>query len=219
MTSATQYLSPASPKPAPTGVPGAAHKPPPTKSTKNTPSRKAKQFTSGQNWETAWAVNSSHAADLTFDYTIENAGTEYAREVIGHDLQHLSGRRQLPTISYPAWEQFPGGKLENLFPVGPNTPGGVSSSLTFSSTPIPLSLETMKRIDLGERLTVKVENFSYGADELFYTDAINGGVTVLHRGWRGGRRRERRHLRHPHLGPGERAGCADPLLPGRLRCR
>jgi len=55
----------------------------------------------------------------------------------------------------------------------------VGSSRTFASTKIPLSLEEMKRIDLGERLTVKVESFSYGADELFYTDAVNGGVTVF----------------------------------------
>ncbi len=89
------------------------------------------------------------------------------------------GDDKLPTISYPAWEQFTGGKLENLFPAGPNTPPGVINSKTFASNAIPLSLEQMKRIDLGERLTVKVENFSYGADELFYTDAVSGGVTVF----------------------------------------
>ncbi len=37
----------------------------------------------------------------------------------------------------------------------------------------------MKRIDLGEPLTVVLEDFSYGADELFYQDAIGGGVTIF----------------------------------------
>ena len=50
---------------------------------------------------------------------------------------------------------------------------------TFTTNPIALTLEQMKRIDLGERLTVMVENFSYGADELFYTNAVTGGVTVF----------------------------------------
>lgn len=136
-------------------------------------------FATGQNWSTAWAVDSSHAADLSFDYSIKNTGTEYARELTNLVFNIYIGDDTEPTISYPAWEQFAGGKLENLFPVGPNTPPGVGSTKTFASTKIPLSLEEMKRIDLGERLTIKVENYSYGADELFYTDAINGGVTVF----------------------------------------
>ncbi|MBK9092760.1 MAG: hypothetical protein IPM84_08275 [Anaerolineae bacterium] len=37
----------------------------------------------------------------------------------------------------------------------------------------------MKRIDLGEPLRVVLEDFNYDADELFYQDAINGGVTVF----------------------------------------
>ncbi|PDV97123.1 CARDB domain-containing protein [Candidatus Chloroploca asiatica] len=136
-------------------------------------------FTSGQNWSTAWAVDSSHAADLTFRYSVRNAGTEYARELSNLVVNIYIGDDKLPTISYPAWQQFADGKLENLFPVGPNTPPGVVSTRTFASNAIPLSLEQMKRIDLGERLTVKVESYSFGADELFYTDAINGGVTVF----------------------------------------
>ncbi|MBP7962824.1 MAG: hypothetical protein KBG20_18450 [Caldilineaceae bacterium] len=136
-------------------------------------------FTSGQNWSTAWAVNSSHAADLTFRYAVQNSGTEYARELTNLVFNIYIGDDKLPAISYSAWEQFANGKLDNLFPVGPNTPPGVISSKTYASNPIPLSLEQMKRIDLGERLTVKVENFSFGADENFYVNAISGGVTVF----------------------------------------
>lgn len=136
-------------------------------------------FTSGQNWSTAWAVDSSHAANLTFRYAVQNAGTEYAKELTNLVFNIYIGDDKLPAISYKAWEQFADGKLGNLFPVGPNTPPGVVSSKVFASDPIALSLEQMKRIDLGERLTVKVENFSFGADENFYVAAISGGVTVF----------------------------------------
>ena len=127
-------------------------------------------FTTGQNWSTAWAVDSSHAADLTFTYVIENNGTEYAREITGLIFNIYLGDDTNPIISYPAWTQFPNGKLENVFP-GDNE--------TFTSDPIPLTLEQMKRIDLGERLTIVMEDFSYGADELFYQDAIAGGITFF----------------------------------------
>jgi hypothetical protein len=136
-------------------------------------------FTTGQNWSTAWAVDSSHAADLTFEFTVKNTGTEYARELTGIVVNVYIGDDTSPSISYPAWEKFPNGKLENLFPVGPNTPPGQFSTRTFTTNPIHLTLEQMKRIDLGERLTVKVESYSYGADELFYTNAVTGGVTVF----------------------------------------
>lgn len=127
-------------------------------------------FTTGENWSTAWAVDSSHAANLTFNYTIQNAGTEYARELTGLVFNIYLGDDTTPIISYPAWQQFPSGKLENVFPGAVNT---------FASTAIPLTLEQMKRIDLGDRLTVVLEDYSYGADELFYQDAVNGGMTVF----------------------------------------
>jgi len=71
-------------------------------------------FTSGQNWETAWAVDSSHAADLTFRYTVKNTGTEYAREVSGLVFNIYLGDDTTPTISYPAWKQFPDGKTGGI---------------------------------------------------------------------------------------------------------
>jgi len=114
-------------------------------------------------------VDSSHAADLTFEFTVANTGTEYARELTGMIVNVYIGDDTSPSISYPAWEKFPGGTIQNLFP---------GDSLTFGSDPIALSLEQMKRIDLGERLTVVVEDYSFGADELFYQNAVQGGVTV-----------------------------------------
>ena len=44
---------------------------------------------------------------------------------------------------------------------------------------MPLTLGQMKRIGLGEPLRVVLEDFSYGADELFYQDAVTGGLTVF----------------------------------------
>lgn len=63
-------------------------------------------FTTGQNWSTAWAVDSSHAADLTFNYIIANEGTEYAREIEGVIFNIYLGDDSDPIKSYPAWEQF-----------------------------------------------------------------------------------------------------------------
>ena len=128
-------------------------------------------FTTGENWSTAWAVDSSHAADLTFNYTVQNTGTEYARELTGLVFNIYLGDDPNPMISYLAWQQFPNGKLENIFPG--------DDPINFASTLIPLTLEQMRRIDLGERLTVVLEDYSYGADELFYQDAVNGAVTFF----------------------------------------
>ncbi len=127
-------------------------------------------FTSGRNWSTAWAVDSSHAADLTFDFVVQNSGTEYAREITGLIFNVYLGSDPNPVISYPAWEQFPGGSLQNVFP---------GDYFTFSSNAVPLTLDQMRRLDLGEPLTIVLEDYSYGADELFYQDAVNGGLTVF----------------------------------------
>ena len=39
------------------------------------------QFTSGEDWRTATAVDSTHAADLWFGYVVRNTGTEFAHEI------------------------------------------------------------------------------------------------------------------------------------------
>lgn len=127
-------------------------------------------FTTGQNWSTAWAVDSSHAANLTFTYEVANTGTEYAHEIAGLIFNIYLGDDTNPIISYPAWQQFPNGILENLYP---------GNSHTFTSNPIPLTLDQMRRLDLGEPITILLEDYSYGIDEAFYADAIGSGVTVF----------------------------------------
>jgi hypothetical protein len=125
-------------------------------------------FTTGENWSTAWAVDSSRAATLVFTYTIQNTGTEYARELTGL-IFNVYLNDELIT-SYPAWQQFPNGKLENLFPN--------SAPINIHTNPIPLTLDQMKAMDTGGKLRIVVEDYSYGADELFYQNAINGGMTI-----------------------------------------
>lgn len=131
-------------------------------------------FTSGQNWSTAWAVDSSRAARLDFTYTVKNTGTDYTRELAGLIFNVYLGDDATPIISYPAWQLFPNGKLQNIFP------GDTKNySTNNGTTTIYLTLEQMKRIDLGERLTVVVADYNFGVDQLFHQDATDGGVTLF----------------------------------------
>lgn len=130
-------------------------------------------FTTGQNWSTAWAVNSSQAARLDFSYTVKNSGTDYTRELSGLIFNVYLGDDETPIVSYPAWQLFPNGKLQNIFPGASQT-----YSTNNGTTTIYLTLEQMKRIDLGERLTVVVADYNFGVDQLFHQDAVDGGVTV-----------------------------------------
>ncbi len=130
-------------------------------------------FTSGEDWSTAWAQDTSHAADLTFNYTIRNTGTDYAQEVSGLTFNIYLGNDTSPIISYPAYQQFDNGKLQNMFP-----PPGSNSSATYASIPVHLTLDQMRRIDEGEKLTIVPQTLSYGSDDVFYQHATSGGVTV-----------------------------------------
>lgn len=125
-------------------------------------------FTTGENWSTAWAVDSSRAANLVFTYTVRNDGTEYARELSGLII-NIYLNDELIT-SYPAHQQFANGKLENLFPA--------DAPLSFRTNPIPLTLAQMEAIDTGGTFRIAVEDYNYGADELFYQNAVSGGVNV-----------------------------------------
>ena len=43
---------------------------------------------------------------------------------------------------------------------------------------LTLTLNQMKQIDLGGQLRITLEDFSFGTDELFYTNAVNGNVKI-----------------------------------------
>jgi len=170
-------------------------------------------FTSGEDWSTAWAQDTSHAADLTFNYTIRNTGTDYAQEVSGLTFNIYLGNDASPIISYPAYQQFDNGKLQNMFP-----PPGSNSSATYASIPVHLTLDQMRRIDEGEKLTIVPQTLSYGSDDVFYQHATSGGVTVsLDDGSDPSGAVQTYVL--PNPGQRKCAGCADALLPGSLRRR
>ncbi|MGB8646073.1 MAG: thrombospondin type 3 repeat-containing protein [Anaerolineae bacterium] len=97
-------------------------------------------FATSQSWSTAYGVDSSYAANLTFNYTVKNTGSDYAREISGLTFNIFLGDDPNPIITYPAWQQFPNGTLSNVFP---------GDILTFASTPpVHLTLDQMRRIDL-----------------------------------------------------------------------
>ncbi|MBI1299254.1 hypothetical protein GC175_30350, partial [bacterium] len=131
-------------------------------------------FTTGTDWRTATAVNSAHAADFWFTYKVRNAGTEYA-----YQLKNIAFNLYIGDDPNPACTYFlatgtcgtPGDTVlfENFMP---------DQEQTFTSSRIPLSLEQMKAIDLGEPIRIVVENFSYGLDEQFYQDAAGGGLLI-----------------------------------------
>jgi hypothetical protein len=156
-TSATSSPGHAIPRLTPAASPGAGRRRSQTKSTRNTQSE-GEAFTSGLNWSTAWAVDSGHAADLTFSFTVQNTGTDCAREITGMVFNVYLGQNWDLIESYEAWEHFPDGKLQNVFP---------GNSFTFDSSAIGLTMDEMRRIDLGEPLFVTVEYFSFGIDQFF----------------------------------------------------
>jgi len=124
------------------------------------------------NWSTATAVDSSHAADLRFTYHIVNDGTEYAREVSSLTFNIYIGSDPNPVYTYCAVGatsscQLP--TVSNLFP---------GDSLTYTSNPVALTLDEMRLLDEGAPIRVVMEDLSFGQDEAFYLDAINGSVTV-----------------------------------------
>jgi hypothetical protein len=127
-------------------------------------------FSNEESWGTATAVDSSHAADLWFSYTVENNGTDYAREIANLAFNIYLNDDPNPIATY-----FVGPDL-GADPVFRNFQPGEAH--TYTSRHIPLTLEQMKQIDLGGKLRVVVEDFSFGADELFFDNALTGNVQL-----------------------------------------
>jgi hypothetical protein len=129
----------------------------------------SQQFSSSQSWGTATAVDTAHAADLTFTYRISNKGTDYAREIGSIAFNIYIGDDPNPIYTYyPAADIGGDGKYSNFMP---------NETHTYASRAVPLTLNQMKAIDTGAHIYIVVEDFSYGVDELFYQDAINSGAT------------------------------------------
>jgi hypothetical protein len=126
-------------------------------------------FSSSQSWGNATAIDSAHTANLRFTYKVRNAGTEYARDICDLSFNVYIGDDSNPAITYSVSGQV-GGCYQNFMP---------TEEHTYTSNPIPLSLEQMKAIDLGGPVRVVVEDFTYGIDEPFYQDASNSGLLIV----------------------------------------
>ena len=127
-------------------------------------------FLNQESWSKTTAIDSAHAADLTFTYKVRNPGTEYAREIANLAFNLYIGDDPNPAYTYFVAPDLGGnGKFQNFMP---------SEEHSYASRRIPLSLEQMKAIDLGGPVRVVVEDFTYGIDELFYQDAANAGLLI-----------------------------------------
>lgn len=129
----------------------------------------SQQFMNSTSWATASSTDTVHAADLTFNYRISNKGSDYAKEINNIAFNIYLGNNSNPIYTYfPAADIGGSGGFTNFMP---------GETHTYASRAVPLTLDEMRAIDLGSPLFVTVEDYSYGADELFYQDSINSGVT------------------------------------------
>ncbi len=122
-----------------------------------------------ESWADATAVNPSHAADLRFTYEIANYGTEYAREITNLTFNVYINNDLNPAHTYVAIGTTETPKVENLFP---------GDRLTYTSEPIGLTLSEMAAIDEGASIRIVMEDISFGQDQVFYQDAVNGSVLI-----------------------------------------
>lgn len=120
-------------------------------------------------WSKATSVDTAHAADLVFNIEIGNEGTDVARQItaiivnifLGDSQEVIHTANLLGTTATV-------NRLENLFP---------GSGLRIASTQeVPLSLDEIRRFDLGEPFRISVVRIEYGDDQLFYENAYAGGV-------------------------------------------
>lgn len=133
-----------------------------------------KQFSEA--WSNATALNTTEAAELRFTYHISNQGSDYARQISGIAFNIYIGDDPNPIATYfPAADIGGGGVFSNFMPGETHT----YSTNTNNNNPIYLTLDEMRRVDLGESIFIVVEDFSYGNDELFYEDAINSGISFV----------------------------------------
>ena len=170
-------------------------------------------FSTNDSWGTATAVDSAHAADLWFTYKVRNAGTEYAREISTWRSTSTSAMNPNPACTYHVGSTACGVPVDTVL-FSNFMPG---EEHTYTSFRVPLTLEQMKAIDLGGPVRVVVEDFDYGADELFYQDAANADVQLAIEDGTADGDESHRHLPDPHLGHGDRARRAGPLLPAHHR--
>lgn len=124
-------------------------------------------------WAKATTVDTGHAADLSFDIEIANDGTDVIRSLTSIIISIFIGTTEDVGFSTDIIRDPDStiGTITNLFPG--------SSFRINSPVKVPLTLDQMRRIDLGEPINIVLERIEYGDDQLFYENAYAGGVLFL----------------------------------------
>lgn len=147
-------------------------------------------FATSEDWRTATAINTAHAADMWFSYTVENTGSDLATKLENLAFNVYVNDNPIPIATYFVSKDFAGdGSIKMLFP-------GAKNTYTIAQK-IPLSLNELSQLDVdpdcdsqrvlqgvrvpcqGGQLRVAVESYSYGTDQAYYRDAKGGGVSVF----------------------------------------
>jgi len=147
-----------------------------TESTKQTRSRKVttrqtERILNRTEWATATTVDTLNAGSVTFDVEIGNEGTDVARSINSILVNCYIGDSDdvVATVDLLG-RQATSSRIANLFP-------GQAFRVA-SSVAITLSLDEIRRLDLGEGLHLSVVRVEFGDDQLFYENAYAGGVLV-----------------------------------------
>ncbi|MBA3947370.1 MAG: hypothetical protein H0X37_22780 [Herpetosiphonaceae bacterium] len=135
----------------------------------------SQQFSSQTGWTNGWAQNSAHAADLTFSYRISNTGTDKAQSLSDLIFNVYLGDDPNPAFTCQM-NNPPPDRNCNLVSLTNIYPG---DQHTYITGRIALSLNQMETIDLGGPISVVVDSYSLGADDVFFQNARASGVTVL----------------------------------------
>jgi subtilase family serine protease len=134
------------------------------------------EFTDGEDWRTATAVDSSHAAELQFSYRIRNTGTDYASQLTNLIFNIYIGDNPNPAITCQMHSP-PEGQNCNLVSLGRIEPNSTKGPYTTGR--IWLNLSEMMQIDLGGPIRVVVDSYSLGgSDDKLVADALNANVLI-----------------------------------------
>jgi hypothetical protein len=129
-------------------------------------------FSNSESWGNATAVNSAHAADLRFSYTLRNIGTDFARHMCEISFNIYIGDDPNPAHTYDVAPDLGGdGCLSNI---QPNLTGGIVRT----SRSVPLSLDQMRAIDLEQPIRIVVSRYVLSTEDYYATDAASKGVLV-----------------------------------------
>ena len=135
------------------------------------------QIATTEQWNNATAVNSNHAADLTFTYQIANSGSDNAN-LIDQILFNLFIEGEKNPISVYA------GVMSSIGSCTPLTVNNLYPGETYPSNglvtqcAVPLTLDQLAKLDQGVSVRIVVADYYYGDDEDFYHNAWSQGVLI-----------------------------------------